>query len=177
MDSTRAGLTTDKFIFEENISENAIIRGYLIMKRTVTNLQLALTNGDAVLVPTGKFGDIVGVGSGGTGGTSERAINVASAWDGSTFAIPLSQSALYFRNVSDGVTSLNLSLLVADDSTSKSRSVTVTINNTSNLSEITSINFTGGTWKFKNGTQPTKLAAGHIATLTVYNDSNTEVLS
>ena len=51
---------TEQFVTEQNIADNAIFRCYIIMKKTCTNLQLDITNGEAEIIHIGKFGNAVG---------------------------------------------------------------------------------------------------------------------
>lgn len=47
MSDARTLVQTETFQTEENISQRAIFRAYLIIKKGVTNLTTAVTNGDA----------------------------------------------------------------------------------------------------------------------------------
>jgi len=51
---------TESFITESNISENAIFRCYIIMKKTCTDLFADIASGDAEIIHVGKFGNAVG---------------------------------------------------------------------------------------------------------------------
>lgn len=51
---------TETFQTESNIADNAIFRTYLIIKKGVTNLDIAVANGDAIFIPVDKFGNVVG---------------------------------------------------------------------------------------------------------------------
>lgn len=51
---------TESFVTESNISENAIFRCYIIMKKTCTNLSADIASGDAEIIHVGKFGNAVG---------------------------------------------------------------------------------------------------------------------
>lgn len=55
-----AGLRTDDFVTEQNISENSIFRSYLIVKQGTTNLSSEIAAGTARFIPVDKFGNIVG---------------------------------------------------------------------------------------------------------------------
>lgn len=177
IDDAKLGLTVDSFIFEDNISQNAVLRCYLIMKKEVVDLQAALSTGDAIFIPVSKFGEILGVGgtSSSGGGAAETEINPASVWDGTSFAIPLTTASLFKRTINNGVTTLTFSLLFADDSASKSRQITVIADNSANASAISSIVFNGGTWNWDVGVLPSGLAAGAVATLELYNESDSAV--
>lgn len=58
--SARNAAFTENFITESNISDNAIFRCYIIMKKTCTNLALDIANGDAEILTVGKFGNAIG---------------------------------------------------------------------------------------------------------------------
>lgn len=175
LSSAQVGLSTDPFIFEENIEENAVLRCYLIIKKEVTDLTLALSNGSAMFVTVGKFGEIIGSGSGSFTGSSETTISQIISWDGSLYTIPLNESYIYKRSVNNGVTSLSFSLLFPEDSSTKSRQISVIVDNSANTTAISVITFLGGVWNWDVGVQPFGLAAGAIATLELYNESNTSV--
>ncbi len=51
---------TETFTVENNIAENSILRAYLVMKKNITNLQSAITAGDAAIIQVDKFGNAVG---------------------------------------------------------------------------------------------------------------------
>lgn len=60
IESARAAVSTESFITEGNISDNAIFRSYLILRQGEINLDTAITNGTAEFVPVDKFGGAVG---------------------------------------------------------------------------------------------------------------------
>lgn len=51
---------TESFTTEQNIADNAIFRCLIIMQKTCTDLQSAITAGDAEIIHIGKFGNAVG---------------------------------------------------------------------------------------------------------------------
>lgn len=104
---------------------------------------------------------------------SDTTISNTTAWDGTSYAIPLSKDAVIRRTVNSSVSSLTLSLAFPSDATNISRRVVVIIDNSSNATAISSITFTGGTWRWDLGVQPTGLAAGAIAVLEIFNTSGT----
>lgn len=101
-------------------------------------------------------------------------IITASDWDGTSYSIDLSTNKLYRRTVNNLVTSLTFALTFPLDASSKSRYVTVIIDNSGNSSAISNITFTGS-WRWDVGILPTGLAAGAIATLELYNENATDV--
>lgn len=58
--SARNAAFTETFVTEQNIADNAIFRAYVIMKKTCSNLQLDIANGEAEIIHIGKFGNAVG---------------------------------------------------------------------------------------------------------------------
>lgn len=63
LDEAKTFLSTESFVTEQNIADNAIFRAYLILKKGITNLTSALSANDAFFVPVDKFGNTVGGGS------------------------------------------------------------------------------------------------------------------
>lgn len=60
LDEAKTLVQTETFETEMNIADNAIFRAYLIIKKGVTNLTTAITNGDADFIPVDKFGNVIG---------------------------------------------------------------------------------------------------------------------
>lgn len=53
-------VTSEPFIVEQNIADNAVFRCFLIIKWGVTNLTQGVINGTVKFIPVDKFGNIVG---------------------------------------------------------------------------------------------------------------------
>lgn len=107
--------------------------------------------------------------------TDRKAIVSATSWNGTSYSIPLSTETILRRTVNSGTTSLTFSLTFPVDAANISRLISVIIDNSSNTSAISTIVFTGGTWHWDVGVQPTGLASGAVATLEIYNENATEV--
>lgn len=60
LEEAKTLVQTDPFFTEQNISDNAIFRAYLIVKKGITNLTTAVSSGDAQFIPVDKFGNVVG---------------------------------------------------------------------------------------------------------------------
>ena len=104
-----------------------------------------------------------------------KTIDTSLAWDGTSYTIPLSTETILKRTINNTITSLTFSLSFPADAATKSRKITVIIDNSSNTSAISTITFTGGNWRWDLGVQPTGLAIGAIATLELYNENGTDV--
>jgi hypothetical protein len=106
---------------------------------------------------------------------SVRNIVTSTSWNGQQYTIDLSANALYKRIVNDTISTLIFSLAFPSDAATVSRSVTIILDNSTNTVPISTITFGGGNWRWDVGVLPTGLAAGAIATLELYNESNTDV--
>jgi len=114
-------------------------------------------------------------GSPSTGGAAETVISPAISWDGSLFSVPITVANIQILNAVDGVLTMSFTTGFAADSATKSREATIVIDNSANTSAVNAMSFTGATWQWPVGGIPTGLAAGAVATLYVYNISDTVV--
>lgn len=60
MEEAKALINTDKIKLDQNISERAIFRAFLIIKEGVTDLATAIINEEAAFVPVDRWGNAVG---------------------------------------------------------------------------------------------------------------------
>lgn len=92
IDEAKVGVSSENFVTEQNIGDNAIFRSYLILKKGITNLTTAVSSNEAFFLPVDKFGNVVGGGSLST---------LQSAYDNSTtpeIVTNLSLGPLSIRN-------------------------------------------------------------------------------
>ena len=94
LDEAKTFLSTESFVTEQNISDNAIFRAYLIVKKGITNLSTAISANDAFFVPVDKFGNSVG-------GSSLSTLQ--SAYDNSTTPEIITNASLGPLSIKNGV--------------------------------------------------------------------------
>ena len=78
-------------------------------------------------------------------------ISAPSAWDGTSYAIDLSENIIYKRTIDDTTTTLTFALNFAAESATGSREIVVELDNSANSSAISSITFddNSGTYTWK----------------------------
>lgn len=103
----------------------------------------------------------------------EELISGELSWSGSSWAVLMTNDAVFRRLINTGVSSL---VFDTTDIQTASKEVLIRINNSNNTSAISSITFPV-TWRWGSGAKPLGLASGAVAVLCLKNITSTEILA